>query len=72
MVKGEKSDDELIKAVMEDNEPEVEWIPEIEDVDYSSNEGYTKASHPGWIIRIIDVAILVIFVIIGFLMFRGF
>lgn len=57
--------DELIKAIMEDDEPEVEWIPEIED--YTFNE--VKASHPGWIIRIIDVAIVVVFVVIGFLLF---
>jgi hypothetical protein len=71
MAKADRADDELIKAVMEDDEPEVEWAS-VEDFADAVHINSVETPHPDWMVRIIDIAILAVLAIIGLLLFRGF
>jgi len=56
---------------MEDDELEVEW-ESVEDFADTVHINGVKTSHPDWMVRIIDIAILAVLAIIGLLLFRGF
>ena len=73
----DRVDKEPLKAVMEDDEPEIEWDKaEFEDMTgfgeplLPGNEGSYEGSD--WVVRLIDAAIILVIVAIGFLLLRGF
>lgn len=70
-----EADNELIKAVMEDDEPEIQWerAEVLEDAtSLDAAEVFPESRGNGWIIRFIDAAIVLVIIVLGFLLFRGF
>lgn len=68
----DRVDEDALRAVMEDDEPEVQWedLKGLEDTAGIEEPGLLSgAQGNGWVVRFIDVAIILIILAIGFLLF---